>query len=343
MKVLVVKLTSMGDVLHLLPALTDLHRALPMVKVDWMVEENFAEIPSWHPIVDSVIPVATRRWRKLRMAGIKEFLVFWKRLRKERYDAVIDAQGLIKSAVFARFAKLEGGGRRIGFSANSIKEKPAAALYRHRITVARNLHAVTRLRQLLAAGLDYRFDPTQLDYNINAQAPEKPRSAAQPDSVLFLHGTTWPSKHLPESHWHDLATIATTHGYRVLLTWGNSAEQLRAERIASRHPNASVLPKSSISALREIVKSCAGAIAVDTGLGHLAAALGVPTVSIYGATDAQLTGTAGDHQQQMQTPYPCSPCLLKECNKLSEQRTSPPCYAHASPADIWAKLSAQFL
>jgi len=127
MRVLVVKLTSMGDALHVLPALTDLQVHNPDVVVDWMIEDTFAEIPSWHDSVHRVIKVSTRRWRNFNRANITEFLSFWKLLRSERYDVVIDAQGLIKSAVFARFAKLNQGGVRAGFSGASIKENSMAS------------------------------------------------------------------------------------------------------------------------------------------------------------------------------------------------------------------------
>ena len=148
MRVLVVKLTSMGDVLHLMPALTDLKQHHPDAIVDWMVEESFADIPGWHPGVARVIKVATRRWRKLNWRNISEFVSFLKDLRSERYDVVIDAQGLIKSAVLARFAKLSRRGVRSGFSADSIKESPASRFYKQRIVVARQQHAIERLRKL---------------------------------------------------------------------------------------------------------------------------------------------------------------------------------------------------
>ena len=123
-KVLIVKMTSMGDVLHALPALEDLAEHVPELSVDWMVEESFSDIPSWHPLVDRVIPVATRRWRRWSRANYGDFRAFLKSLRKVPYDYIIDAQGLMKSAAFARLARLVPGGQRIGYSGDSIKESP---------------------------------------------------------------------------------------------------------------------------------------------------------------------------------------------------------------------------
>ena len=339
MRILVVKLTSMGDVLHLMPALTDLKRHYPEAVVDWMVEESFAEIPAWHPAVERVIKVATRRWRKLKWHNLTEFFQFLKLLRSQRYDLVIDAQGLIKSAVFARFAKLEHEGVRAGFSADSIKESPAARLYKKHVGVAREQHAIERLRQLLAGALDYPYESRGFEYGLSHRKVNKDSR-----SVMLFHGTTWATKHVPEVLWHELVELANDDGYKVKLAWGNDAEHQRAERIAANKAHVEVLPKSSLDELAQTLARVAGAVAVDTGLGHMAAALGVPCVSIYGATNADLTGAIGHHQIRIQSRYPCSPCLLKMCPKLTAQVLDPPCYkgSDANPmlkaAEIWQAL-----
>ena len=348
MRVLVVKLTSMGDVLHLLPALSDLRAQHPDVVVDWMVEDSFAEIPAWHSTVDRVIGVATRRWRKLKMANVSEFLAFWKYLRAQQYDVIIDAQGLIKSAAFARFARLNKGGLRAGFSGKSIKESPAARLYGKKVIVARGQHAIVRLRQLFAGVFDYAMPDGEPDYD-----PQLPQADTQDNSaarrIMLFHGTTWPTKHLPDQTWRDLAELAAEDGFEVQVAWGNDAEKLRAEWIAEDVAAVQVLPKSNLTELAQTIRTAAGAIAVDTGLGHMAAAFGVPCVSIYGSTDAALTGAVGQNQTRIQSSYSCSPCLLKKCPKLSDPSNDPPCYTvgdrdsdlHA--AAIWRRLRAQIL
>ena len=334
MKILVVKLTSMGDVLHLMPALSDLKKQFPDLSVDWMVEDSFAQIPAWHPSVSKVIPVATRRWRKLKWANIKEFLSFWKQLRSERYDAVIDAQGLIKSAVFSRFARVARGGKRIGFSGDSIKESPAAKFYRQTVDVDRKMHAIDRLRALFSGGFEYQIPSNKPDYALASYSV----SSRDLPTIFLLHGTTWATKHLPDLFWRKLAELIAEDGYKVLLCWGNETERLRAEWIADGQNHVEVLPKSSLTDLKEMMAKATGAVAVDTGLGHLAAALELPCVSIYGSTDAQLTGALGENQTWIQSKYPCSPCLLKTCPKLTEQVTEPPCYQEIKPADIWQSL-----
>lgn len=327
----------MGDALHLLPVLTELQKQLPDIKVDWMIEESFAEIPHWHPVVDRVIPVATRRWRKIQPANISQIRTFLNTLRTTAYDVVIDAQGLMKSAVFARLARIKPGGRRIGFSGDSIKESPAAWLYKETFAVARKQHAIARLQKLFSQSFKLSECSDTLDYGLTRQL--KRSDVAQPNTIIFLHGTTWPAKHLPPLQWRQLRDKAIQAGYRVLLPWGNDTELVRAKWIAQNHPNVEVLPKLSLGELKEVLSDCSAAIAVDTGLGHLAAALGVPAVSIYGATDAQLTGAMGENQIHLQTQYQCSPCLLKECDKLKNDQHDPPCYLSLGVDSIWNRLN----
>lgn len=341
MKILVVKLTSMGDTLHLLPALSDLIRQFPNARIDWMVEDSFSEIPKWHASVDRVIPVSTRRWRSINRRNIKEFIQFVRLLRQESYYAIVDAQGLMKSAGLSRLARLESGGKRIGFSADSIKETFAARFYSKPISVNKNQHAIDRLRQLFAEGFDYQVPTTPADYAV--QLPHESSKEGVHNTILFFPSTTWASKHLPGQHWRDLLDLVIDDGYRVKISWGNDAERKRAEWIVQDRGNAEVLPKSNLSELAKFLHHCAGAIAVDTGLGHMAAALGVPAVSVYGATDAKLTGAVGEEQIQIQTKYPCSPCFSKNCNKLTEQVSNPPCYQTISPADIWQALYRQIV
>lgn len=327
----------MGDVLHLMPALTDLHKNKPEVEIDWLVEDSFADIPTWHPAVKRVIKASTRKWRKFDRQSRDEYRDFKKELRSETYDVVVDAQGLIKSALIARLAKLTNSGFRAGFSSDSIKESPAAWAYKRKIKVNRKLHAVERLRLLFAGIFNYEYAPT-IDYGLTLPKNETSNN----DTVFFFHGTTWASKHLPDQLWRDLRDRVITSGYNVKLAWGNEIERRRAQWIAEEKEGVTVLPKSSLTDLAQELSSAKGAIAVDTGLGHLAAALATPCVSVYGATDSSLTGAWGKNQVRWQSEYPCSPCMLKECNKLNSQQTQPPCYDEFIQNEIWQTLIDQF-
>lgn len=342
MRILIVKTSSLGDVIHTLPALTDAMQAIPGLCADWVVEEGFAEIPAWHPAVDQVITVAVRRWRRqwwntLRAGELRQFV---RTLRRQRYDLVIDAQGLVKSAVITRLAR----GRRVGLDRHSIKEAIATFAYQQTIAVPRGEHAVQRVRQLFAAALGYQFDPARIDYGLSSvpDAPTKP-------TLMFLHGTTWASKHWPVQYWRQLAMLAVAAGYQVRLPWGNIVEQERAQFIVEGLDAVEVLPRLSLSELAAQLRQCEGVVAVDTGLGHLAAALNRPTVSIYGATNPLLSGTFGYNQLQLRSDLACAPCMRRECQYrgqplLDQSATGesfvvePACYRSAAPAEVFAHL-----
>ncbi len=334
MRVLVVKTSSLGDVIHALPALTDAMRAVPGLRADWLVEQSFAEIPGWHPAVDTVIPVSVRRWRKQPFALKRDPLwqAFRQTLKSRRYDLVIDAQGLIKSAALACFAH----GPRAGFDFASVREPLAALIYRHRYPVARDQHAVVRQRELFAKALGYAVPNTEADYGLSNET----QSASQP-TLIFFHGTTWASKHWPESYWRALAARAIAEGYQVWLPWGNDIERARADRIAQAGSGVSVLPRSSLAELASRLRQVRGVVAVDTGLGHLAAALGVPSVSIYGATNPALTSTHGHGQLHLAAQFACAPCLRRECNYKGAASVTPACYETLPPERVWQTLQQQ--
>jgi len=291
LKVLLVKTSSMGDVIHTLPALTDAQRAFPGIRFDWVVEEGFAEIPRWHPAVDQVIPVAIRRWRKHPLQTLRngEWQRFKARLAGERYDLVIDAQGLLKSAWLTRYVKAPVA----GLDRNSAREPLAARFYDRTYTVPREQHALERVRQLFAQALGYALPAGLGDYGLDRNRLQLP---VDEPYLLFLHGTTWPSKHWPEAYWRELAERMSAQGWAIRLPWGNAEEQARAERIAAGLANVWVLSKLNLAGVAGVIAGARACVAVDTGLGHLAAALDVPTVSLYGPTLPGRVGAYGRGQ-----------------------------------------------
>lgn len=334
MRVLLVKLSSLGDLLHTLPALTDAQRHVPELRVDWVVEEGYAQIPAWHPTVQRVIPASLRRWRHEPLAAWRsgEWQRFLHSLRASRYDRVLDAQGLLKSAVLARLAR----GERYGFDRHSAREPLAAMAYQHAVPVGRRRHAISRLRALFAAALGYAFDNREPDYGIGGRFQRRTRPGT--GHLVFLHGTTWPSKHWPRSEWQRLAALAGAAGWEIRLPWATVQERLRAERIAGAGSTVEVLPASSLDSLAGVISEAAAVVGVDSGLAHLAAALGVPSITLYGATDPELTGTVGEKQRRLQAEYPCAPCLRRECREISSGAGSPPCYRTLSAERAWAAL-----
>jgi len=308
MHILLVKTSSLGDIVHTLPALTDLQQARPEVRVDWAVEEAFAEIPGWHPAVAAVIPVALRRWRRrpLQARASGEWQRCRAALRAQAYDAVIDAQGLLKSAWVACCAR----GPRIGLDWQSAREPLASLSYHQRVNIPRRLHAVERTRRLLAQALGY---PQPVEAPRFAIAPHFAPRAATIRTVVVLHGTSRSDKEWPEPHWQALLQSLCRDGLSPLLPWGNTVERARAERLATACSGITVLPQQSLTQLAQVLRNAALVVAVDTGLGHLAAALGTACVTLYGPTDPALIGTVGSAQQHLRAPRGDLTQLSSDC------------------------------
>lgn len=336
MKVLLVKTSSLGDVFHTMPAIQDAWQMVPGIEFHWVVEEGFRDIPGWHPAVARVIPVAWRRWRKnLRNPQVKaEMKAFWGALRDQEYDLVLDAQGLIKSAVITRMAR----GPRAGLDRNSAREGLAALAYQTRFDVPRGRHAIDRVRDLFAQALGYQV-PDGMNYGIDRDRWERPDNGGR--YWLFLHGTTWDTKLWPEEYWKQLAQMVTAQGFRVVLPWGNDDEKARAERIAAAADGAEVLPKMGLNALNAWLAHAHAVVGVDTGLSHVVASLGVPAVAIYGATDATLTGVSGPEVDVLSSSYGCAPCLSKRCLNPDSNGVQPPCYRDIPPQRVLDNLIAR--
>ena len=289
MRILLVKTSSLGDVIHNLPVVSDLRRTFPEARIDWCVEEAFADIPRLHPDVDNVIPVAIRRWRKslASRAAWREIGEFRKRIARTPYDAVLDTQGLIKSALIARQAV----GRRYGYAAEVAREALAARFYDETFVIPPNAHAVERNRWLSAAAFDYPVD-LPLIYGIAAPDIALPWLASERHAVL-LTATSRDDKLWDEAHWIAVASYLIKRGLTPIFPSGNARERQRAERIAAGVAGAVVAPPLSLRELARLIGSAALAIGVDTGLAHLAAALCVPTIALYITTDPTLTGVYG--------------------------------------------------
>lgn len=347
MRVLIIKTSSLGDVIHTLPAITDAAHAIPGIRFDWVVEEGFAEIPSWHPAVDQVIPVAIRRWRKNLWQTLKsgEWKAFKQRLRERKYDLVIDAQGLVKSAWLTRYVKAPVA----GLDRYSAREGWASRFYDRRLSVAVGQHAVERVRQLFALALAYDLPEGLGRYGLDLDRLQLPPAAPY---VVFLHGTTWATKHWPETYWRELAERLGRRNLQVRLPWGNPAEKARAERIAQGLKNCEVLPKLNLAGVARVLAAAKACVAVDTGLGHLAAALDVPTISLFGPTNPGLTGAYGRSQVHQASDWPCAPCLQKKCTykpsaddlrRFDLKREWPLCFTRLNPEHVASRLSALLL
>ena len=284
-RILLVKTSSLGDVVHNLPVVNDIRSRFPGVQIDWVAEENFAPIPRMHAGVDRVIPVAIRRWRRsmLRTETHHECCTFLKQLREHEYNAIVDTQGLLKSAMIACAAH----GRSHGLDWKSSRE-PLRILYERTYAVPWGQHAVVRNRSLAAKALGYRVtDPA--DYGILCGRQNLAWLPAVHYAVL-LHATSASTKLWPEQHWAALSNYLFLNNIISVLPWGNAEERARSERLATAMNNAVVPPALMLPELATLFGMAQVVVGVDTGLTHLAAALQAPTVGIYCATDPAATG-----------------------------------------------------
>lgn len=288
-KILIIRMSSMGDVIHNFPAISDLRAHFPEAVIDWVVEEGFAELAALHPGVNRVIPCAVRRWRKRfwSAANRAELAAFRARLQAARYDLVIDSQGLLKSAVVARLAAAPIA----GYDRHSIREPLASLFYDARFTVSRAEHAIARNRLITGRAMGY-VPASPLDYGIRAPELEQAWRPASPYAVL-LTATSRDDKLWAEDNWVGLGQRLQARGLGLVLPWGGEHEKTRAERIASRLPGAVVAPRLRLGEAACLLADARLVVGVDTGLVHLAAAVHVPTLALFCASEPGLTGVLG--------------------------------------------------
>ncbi|ESX93786.1 lipopolysaccharide heptosyltransferase I [Mesorhizobium sp. LNJC403B00] len=291
MKVLIVKTSSMGDVTHTFPAVEDARRKRPDIAFDWCVEEAFAAIVALHPAIAKIHTVAIRRWRKhlLNARTWREATSLRRALQAGEYDLVIDAQGLLKSALVAKQAAAPIA----GFDRASAREPLATLFYQRKYAVPRNLHAIERTRRLFGLALGYEPDLSTLASGI---VPPPGRLAGIDGKTAFLlHGTSREDKKWPAEDWIETARLLVGTGMTPVTTWSNEREKAVAEAIAKAVPSTIVVPRSPLADIAAILGRSTLVIGADTGLTHLASAFGLPTVAVFLATEPGLTGPRGQY------------------------------------------------
>jgi heptosyltransferase I len=285
LNILLVRVSSLGDVLHNLPVVADILRHHPDAKIDWVVEEGYVPLVRLNPNVRRVIPFALRRWRRglFNPAVRAEVRDFFRTLRQEPYDFVFDTQGLIKTGIIMGAARVKPGGRKVGLAngtEGSGYEPLSRVFHSDSVQVERRAHAVARGREVAAKALGYPID-TPPDFGLPAPSAraERPAWMPQEDYAVFFHGTARAAKKWDTQNWITAGRALAP--MTVLLPWGSPDEKAEAETIAAGLPNARVLPKLPMMEAVELARDAALAIGVDTGLTHIAAAFVRPTVEIY--------------------------------------------------------------
>ena len=292
-EILFIKTSSLGDVVHHMPAVTDARRHLPHARLAWVVEEDYVPLARLHPGVDDVIPVATRRWRRTMFtpATWREILRFRNTIRARSYQAAIDTQGLLRTAVIAKSVR----GTRHGYDRASIREPLACQFYDVRHRVEWHAHAIPRNRTLCGLALGYEPTPS-LDYGLDRAAIAGTAAAAKPYAVL-IHATAQSGKQWANAHWITVARGVRDRGFDVVLPWGAAAERARSEAIAAAGGIGQGLDhvpdRRTLDAVAALIAGASFVIGVDTGLVHVAAALGVPLVAIFIDSEPGLTGPMG--------------------------------------------------
>lgn len=284
--ILFIKTSSLGDVVHNMPALTDARRARPDAHFAWLVEEAYAPLVRMHPAVDDVVPVAWRRWRKslLSPSTLSEIGGSLSHLRAHPYDVVVDTQGLARTGMLARIAR----GPRHGYDRDSIREPLASFFYDVRHRVSRELHAIDRNRILSGLALGYTPQGAP-DYGLD-RARFRQAGARY---AVFLHATARAEKQWPVEHWVALGIALAREGLSVVLPWGTEEERLRSERIAAALPRASVPGRAPLDQVAKLMAGAEFVVGVDTGLLHLAAAFAVPLAAIFTGSEPKLTAPVG--------------------------------------------------
>jgi heptosyltransferase-1 len=288
-RVLLIKTSSLGDVIHCLPAVTDLSRSVPDLTLDWVIEDSLAEIARLHPAVSRIIPVRLREWRRNPVSSEtwRAFAAFRDGVAERPYDRIIDAQGLIRSALLSRLA----AGPHCGYDFRSVREPPASLFYDRRFPASVTVHAAERMRRLAAQAMGYE-PPAEIDYGVRT-SEGRPDWLAADRYLVGLHATARPDKAWEEARWVELARRAGQAGLSVVLPWGDERERARSERIAAASGAGLAPPRLGFAELAGLLAGAAAVVGVDTGLTHLASAVGAPVVAIYAASWSEFNGVIG--------------------------------------------------
>ena len=332
-KILIIKMSSMGDVLHALPVLADIKNAFgKQTQIDWVVEPNYASLLAQHPLINQVYPLPLRKYKntfkRFNNPNTKKLKQL---LRQQSYDVVLDLQGLLKSAIVSRWAKAPV----YGYNKKSIREPLASYFYQHKFQVDKSEHAITRMRELTANALSYTLPNTLPDYRLNTY-----KASAQDvkSNIILFPFTTWQSKHWPKHHWQSCIKLLSEN-YNIYIAWGSDEEHKQATEFIAHQSHCQLTPQLNIKQMQQFLLNMHAFIGVDTGFAHLATAMDIPGIVLMGPTDKHRSGPLGERQLALDVSLPCRPCHKRQCH-LPEiaGELRPACMAALSPTMVLQHL-----
>lgn len=334
MRVLLIKTSSLGDIIHTFPAITDALIHNPTLTFDWIAEDNFSQIPLLHPAVKQVFPVALRRWRKnlWRPSTWKEIQKALHLIRLEDYDFVIDAQGLLKSSLLSLLTK----GQRYGYSWHGARESTASLFYHHKFEIAWGLPAIKRTRMLFAKIFDYPVPETPPNANLARSTTLREKSC------FFLPGTSWVNKKWPTEYWVELAHLLKELDMTITAPWSTEKERQEALQIQTAGPHVRILDKMPLDQLASVIQKHSITISGDSGIGYLSAALHIPTLILWGPTAPKVVGQFEPFQHNISSTLGCAPCLKRYCQNKHLSQIQPPCFAEITPKVVFDYVKQHF-
>ncbi len=318
MKILIVKLSAFGDIIHAMPALHDLMGRSEIDEIHWLLDSRFAFAAALFPESVKVHKVALKGSTPLRDA--------WsmiKALRKEQFDLILDLQGLIKSGIMARAI----GSNVFGFDARQSPERPNRFFVQPVPFHGDDRHVVQLYRRIAAApfvngvergrAMAYASPVVQVTEAMRQEGEEALSDNGISGTFSILHvGGSYPTKRIPDGQWPSIATGLSRVG-QVLILWGNRDEQLRAEQVCSVSSSAITTKQMlSINAVAGLLERADAYIGQDTGVTHLAAAVGCPTVCLWGPTAPWRMGALGAEHRHVVAQVPCGPCFKRACDQF---------------------------
>ncbi|MEK9656809.1 MAG: lipopolysaccharide heptosyltransferase I [bacterium] len=341
MKLLIVMLSSFGDILQIFPAITDIQKQHPQAVAHWLVDEQFNEIPNWHPFIQKTHTVPLRKTKKtlFSLKNIQEIIKKKHQLTLENYTHIIDFQSLLKSALLIRHLKKNS----YGFDKKSAIEPFASYFYSHKIYTnhpAKNLNLTQRAKQLASKALKYSQNPKTIDYGLSTHKKTK---TSQP-TILLHPGTTWPTKHWPDKNWLDFIKRCLNENYNIYLSWHGKNELKKYKGYKKKYPKIHLLNKkksppieaSSLTDKLETLKTVDCVIAVDTGIAHLANALKTPCIILYGPSPYTYCAAIGEHTIHIKSSIKCTTkCNRKKCSINKETST---CMENINVEEVFKQL-----